>query len=188
MLFTMKKNVPLLLLACYFLPFCLFFAMTFVTSSRVVFCASLLVVSLGTLALFFAIKTWAFEERPLPVAEPRDKPQDIPKQIQLQHLFCALACDRAQHVPLSFRASSLEGERVKNLREVIASQEKELLLLRQKIEFSTSAIDELKTEIQKKNDEIESLKFELRVLVRLDEKILSAHILDNKVPDAAKKT
>jgi hypothetical protein len=180
----MKKNVSLLLVACYFLPFCLFFAVTLFTSKMLAFCAALLFVSATTLTLFFAIKQLAFEKEPLPqVEKPQAKLQV--KQVDLKRF---LGTKEVSSPTMPFRATFFEGEKQKALQEKEAVQEKELLLLRQKVEFSRAAMDELKTEIQKKDEEIESLKFELRVLVRLDEKILSASVFDNKIPDAAKKT
>ena len=188
----MKKNVPLLLLACYFLPFCLFFAVTIFTSKILAFCTALLVVSLATLILFLAIKQSLFEAAAsvIPSVIPsviQSPPKEEAPRIKLQSLIQSIGSKEVSipHIPRNI--SYPEKEQQNALQEKITSQEQELLLLKQKVELSTAAIDELKTELKKKDEEIENLKFELRVLVRLDEKILSASILDNKVPDTAQK-
>jgi hypothetical protein len=179
----MKKNIFLLLLSCYFLPFCLFFAQALWASNRMAFCACLLAVSAGTLTLFFAIKK--LETKNVGSQQIIEVPK---KEVRLHHLLPSSARKQQEQMPIRFQATHPESQKVMLLQERIKTQEQELLFSKQKEEMLTAAIDELKTEVEKKNSEIENLQFELRVLVRLDEKILSAGAFDDKVPDTAQKT
>ncbi len=190
----MRRRLAVLLFTCYFLPFCLFFFTTSWFANVEVFATSLATVALCTLLLFLSLKKWqlsAINQPPAPAPSPFLKVTSP----DLHHLVLAQAgktlrtapthkllhTDRLLELQLQVDRLSHEmanaGSFFDKQRSLLKTQLHEMAREKElSDQVSAQKIQELSTLVKQQEEEIANLKFELRILFRLDEKILSSQI------------